>query len=71
VTLRDINIELAKKNKSITDSKTIVSLEYYDFLNVFSKEKTDEMSSHKKHDHLIQLESEIEDLTHALKRDSK
>jgi hypothetical protein len=65
VTLRDINIELLKKNKSITNSKTIISLEYHDFLNVFSKEKANEMSSHRKHNHSIQLKSEIENLTHA------
>ena len=59
--LKDIEIELAKKTKSITNSKSIVSSEYHDFLNVFSKKLVDVFSSHRKHDHIIELESEIEE----------
>jgi hypothetical protein len=55
--LRDINIELDKKTKSITNLKTIVSIEYHDFLNVFSKIKVDELSSHRKYDHTIKLKN--------------
>jgi hypothetical protein len=44
----------------VIDSKSVISLEYYDFLNVFSKEKADILSSHKKHDHCIKLEKDHE-----------
>ena len=55
VSLRDINFELAKGEKPITDPKTIVPPEYHDFLDVFSKEKADELPPHRKHDHTIEL----------------
>jgi hypothetical protein len=44
----------------VTDSKSVVLFEYHDFLNVFSKEKADILSSHKKHDHRIKLEKDHE-----------
>ena len=62
--LKNIEIELAKKTKSITNSKSIVSSEYHDFLNVFSKKLVDVFSLHRKHDHTIKLKSEIEELSY-------
>jgi hypothetical protein len=38
----------------------VISFEYHDFLNVFFKEKTDILSSHRKHDHRIELEKDHE-----------
>jgi hypothetical protein len=42
------------------DFKSVISSEYHDFLDVFSKEKTDILSSHRKHDHRIKLEKDHE-----------
>ena len=58
VFIRDIDIELNKKKKSIIDSKTIVFIEYHDFLNVFSKKKADELLSHRKYNHRIEIVEE-------------
>jgi hypothetical protein len=38
----------------------MISFEYHDFLNVFSKKKIDILSSHKKHDHRKKLEKDHE-----------
>ncbi len=42
------------------DSRSVMSFEYHDFLNVFSKKKANIFSSHKKHDHRIELEKDHE-----------
>lgn len=55
VTLEDIDFELNKKAKPITDPKSIVPSEYHDILDVFSKEKADELPPHRKYDHKIEL----------------
>ncbi len=61
VFIKDLKIQLKKQDSSkVIDSKSVISLEYYDFLNVFSKEKADILSSHKKHDHCIKLEKDHE-----------
>ncbi len=44
----------------MTDSTSVMSFEYHDFLNVFFKEKANILSSHKKHDHRIELEKDHE-----------
>jgi hypothetical protein len=54
--MKNLNIQLKKQENSvITNLKSIISIKYHDFLNVFSKEKIDVLSSHKKHDHQIEL----------------
>ncbi len=54
--MKDLKIQIKKQSSSIvTDSKSVVSFEYHDFLNVFFKEKADILSSHRKHDHRIEL----------------
>ena len=40
------------------DFKIVMSEKYHDFLNVFSKQKTDKFLSHRKYDHRIELEKE-------------
>jgi hypothetical protein len=61
VFIKDLKIQLKKQESStITDSKSVVFSEYHHFLNVFFKEKTDSLSSHKKHDHHIKFEKEHE-----------
>jgi hypothetical protein len=61
VFMKNLKIQLKKQNSSIvTDSKSVVLSEYHDFLNVFFKEKVDILSSHRKHDHRIELEKDHE-----------
>lgn len=56
VSMKDVDIQLRKIDKPSTDPKMIVPTEYHDFLDVFSKEKADELPPHRKHDHRIELE---------------
>jgi hypothetical protein len=56
--MKDLDIQLKKATKTSTDSKKIVLEKYHDFLNVFSKEKANELFSHRKHDHRIELKEE-------------
>jgi hypothetical protein len=61
VFMKNLEIQLKKQNSSIvTDSKSVVFSKYHDFLDVFFKEKVDILSSHKKHDHRIELEKDHE-----------
>jgi hypothetical protein len=59
VFMKDLKIQLKKQDSNkMTDSKSVISFEYHDFLNLFSKEKADILSSHRKHDHRIKLEKD-------------
>ncbi len=59
--MKNLEIQLKKQNSStIIDSKSVISFEYHDFLNVFFKEKANILSSHRKHDHRIKLEKDHE-----------
>jgi hypothetical protein len=61
VFMKNLKIQLKKQNNNkVIDSKSIISSEYYDFLDVFFKKKADILSSHKKHDHRIKLEKDHE-----------
>ncbi len=42
------------------NSKSVISSKYHDFLNFFFKKKVDILSSHRKHDHRIELEKNHE-----------
>ena len=55
ITLKKINYEMEKRKKTVTNSKLIMSKKYHDFLNVFSKQKIDKFSFHRKYDHSIEL----------------
>jgi hypothetical protein len=63
--IRDINIELNKQNKLFIDSKTKISREYHSWLDVFFKWLIDKLSSHKKHDHSIELIDSVQESDHA------
>lgn len=52
---RKYTSKLNKLTKTPTDFKTIVLKEYHNFLDVFSKEVSDTLSSHSKYNHQIQL----------------
>jgi hypothetical protein len=59
--MKDLEIQLKKQeNNTVIDSKSVVSSEYHDFLDVFFKEKANILSSHRKHDHRIELEKNHE-----------
>jgi hypothetical protein len=59
--MKNLKIQLKKQeNNTVIDSKLVVSSEYHDFLNVFSKKKANILSSHRKHDHRIKLEKDHE-----------
>ena len=50
------NIDKALKITSFVDSVTLLSPEYHDFLDVFSRELTDTLSERRSYDHKIQLQ---------------
>jgi len=50
------NIDKALKITSFVDSATLLSLEYHDFLDVFSRELTNILSERRFYDHKIQLQ---------------
>ncbi len=59
--MKNLKIQFKKQdNNVVVDSKSVISFEYHDFLNVFFKEKTDIFFSHRKHDHRIELEKDHE-----------
>ena len=51
ILIKDIEYQLNKMAKTPTDPKTEVLEEYYKFLDVFSKEALDTLSSYLKSDH--------------------
>lgn len=58
VFMKNLNIQLNKTDKTFIDSKIVISIKYHDFLNVFFKDKTNELTSHKKHYHRIELKND-------------
>ncbi len=59
VFMKNLKTQLKKQeSNTIIDSKSVMSFKYYDFLNVFFKEKVDILSSHRKHDHRIKFEKD-------------
>ncbi|MCJ1271029.1 hypothetical protein MMC22_010928, partial [Lobaria immixta] len=55
ILMKDIEYQLNKMAKTPTDPKTVVPEEYQKFLDVFSKEVSDTLSSHSKYNHQICL----------------
>jgi hypothetical protein len=59
--MKNLKIQLQKQNSNkVTDSKSVMSQKYHDFLNVFFKKKVDILSLHRKHDHRIKFEKDHE-----------
>jgi hypothetical protein len=59
--MKNLEMQLKKQDSStMINLKSVVSSEYHDFLDVFFKEKADILSSHKKHDHRIELKKDHE-----------
>jgi hypothetical protein len=62
---QNIDIQLSKIENISINSKTEMSLEYHNFLNVFFKQEANKLSSHReKHDHRIKLKEEKEKFDH-------
>ena len=57
--MRDIEYQLNKETKPLTDPKTVVSAEYHDFLDVFSKDVSDTLRPYGKYDHKIELLKDV------------
>ena len=53
--MRDLEYQLNKTKKPVTDPATVVLEYYHKFLDVFSKEESDKVSPHSKYDHKIEL----------------
>ena len=51
ILIKDIKYQLNKTAKIPTNLKTVISEEYHEFLNVFSKEASDTLSPHSKYNH--------------------
>ena len=56
--MQDINYQLDKDKRPFTDPATRVPECYHNFLDVFSKEASNTVSAHLKHNHVIRLLSE-------------
>jgi len=60
VIIKDINTYLDKQARPETDSQQVLSKEYHEFLNVFSRKASDELPEQKSFDHYIELEGDPE-----------
>jgi hypothetical protein len=59
VFMKNLKIQVKKQNSNtVIDFKSMILSEYHDFLNVFFKEKTNILSSHKKHNYRIKFEKD-------------
>lgn len=67
ISMRDINYQLNKDKKPPTNPATRVPECYHNFLNIFSKEASNIMSAHSKHNHVIRLLGENDHGQAALK----
>ena len=55
ILMKNIKYQLNKTAKTSTDPKIMIPKEYHKFLDVFSKEASDNLSPHSKYDHKIWL----------------
>ena len=65
ISMQDIEYQLNKVTKPLTNPKTVVTAEYHDFFDVFSKETSDTLSPHTKFDYKIKLLKDAGDLGHS------
>jgi hypothetical protein len=67
--MKNLKIQLKKQDSNtIIDSKSVILLKYHDFLNVFSKEKANILSLHRKHNHRIKFEKIMNQIMNKLKK---
>ena len=69
VSTNNINFQMGKANKPLTDLKIVVPEEYHDFLDVFSKKALDTVTKHSKYDHWIKELKEYKDLDYSFLQD--
>ena len=55
ISMQDIKYQLNKKTKPPTNPKTVVPVEYHDFLDVFLKDISDTLRPYGKYNHKIEL----------------
>ena len=55
ISMQDIEYQLNKETKPLTNPKTVVLEEYHDFLDVFSKDISDTLRLYGKYNHKIEL----------------
>ena len=67
ISMQDIKYQLNKRIKPPTNLKTVVPAEYYDFLDVFSKDISNTLRPYKKYDHKIKLlkDKNLSNLSHS------
>ena len=70
ISMRDIEYQLNKGTKPLTDPKTVVPEKYHDFLDVFSKDISDTLRPYGKYNHKIELlkDKKLSDLGHSALR---
>ena len=70
ISMRDIEYQLNKETKPVTDPRTVVPEEYHDLLDVFSKDISDTLRLYGKYDHKIELlkDKELSNLGHSALR---
>ena len=68
ISMRDIEYQLNKVTKPLTNPKAVVPAEYHDFIDVFLKEASDTFSPHTKFDHKIELLKDAGELGHSALR---
>ena len=56
---------MSKANKPLTNPKTVVPKEYYDFFDVFLKEALDTVTEHSKYNYRIKLLERHKNLGHS------
>ena len=66
ILMKDIEYQLNKIAKTLTNPKIMVLEEYHKFLDVFLKEVSDTLSLHSKYDHQIRLLKRYKDHGHSL-----
>ena len=68
ISMQDIEYQLNKVTKPLTDPKTVVPVKYHDFIDVFLKKASDTLSLHTKFDHKIELLKDAGELGHSTLR---
>ena len=58
ISMRNLKYQAEKETRSETDPRYIVSEEYHNLLNIFSKKNSDILSPHRKYNHKIILEKQ-------------
>lgn len=59
--MNNLKFQAVKKAELKTDLKSVVSVEYHDFLDIFLKKDSDILLLHRKYNHKIILEEKQKD----------